>query len=137
MNTLFLTAEERKAFDLLPAKMREGWSAQDIVLVPERPQELVVRRGMASFENPALRKACERLASARDGSGFEKTARSLQAEAFTREELAEMFFAIGVEAMTRFIAVLLAAVQNDEDMEFLSALTQVRSMLSEINGSPA
>ena len=48
MNTLFLTAEEQKVFEALPAKLREGWKVEGVALVSERPEELTVRQGMAS-----------------------------------------------------------------------------------------
>jgi len=136
VNTLFLTAEEQKTFGALPAKLRDGWTVTPAVIVPEDPEELIVRRGMASFANAELRSACERLAETKD-SKWEQVLSSLREQAFTREELSEMFFALGVEALNRFIAVVLPSAKTDEDVEFLSALTQVRSMLSEVNGSPA
>ncbi|MDO8468295.1 MAG: hypothetical protein Q7S29_00870 [Candidatus Peribacter sp.] len=135
MNILFLTAEEQKVFEALPANLKEGWQVEGASLVSERPEELTVRQGMASFDQPELRAACERLAEAKEGAAYEKAMHSLDADAFTREQLAEIFFVLGVDALTHFIAYVLSQLKTDEDMELVSALTHIRSMLSEVNAS--
>ena len=135
MNTLFLTAEEQKVFEALPAKLREGWKVEGVALVSERPEELTVRQGMASFDQPELRAVCTRLAEAKEGASYEQAMHSLDADAFTREQLAEIFFVLGVDALSHFIAYVLAQMKTDEDMELVSALAQIRSMLSEVNAS--
>lgn len=137
MNTLYLTGEEQKVFEALPAKLKEGWEAEGIVLVSERPEELTVRQRMASFDQPELRAACEQLAKAQEGAAYEHAMHALNADAFSREQLAEIFFALGLDALTHFIAYVLSQLKTDEDMELVSALTHIRSMLSEVSASQA
>lgn len=135
MNTLYLTGEEEKAFGAFSASLKEGWTVQAVTLVPERPEELTVRRGMASFDQPELREACERLSKAKEGDFSANVLGQVRPEVFTREQLAEIFFVLGVEALSRFIAFLFTQVKADQDVEAIASLAEIRNMLSEVNAS--
>ncbi len=131
MNALSLTAEEKKMFDGLSAKVKEGWEAQEEKgSYQDSPEKLSTRLALLRVHDPKLLE-------------FQKKAAGLSAEKLseliaktdltgvTDDDLAQLSFAIGPTILTRLIGGLLQAVKTDDDLEGIAALTVIRHSLLE------
>src|SRR3989339_1049927 len=111
MNTLSLTAEEKKIFDGLPAPVREGWEVQEEKGSYQDSQEkLSTRLALLKVHDPKL-------------VDFQKKAAGMSAEQLSEliaktdltgvadADLAQLSFAVGPTILTRLIGGLLLTVK--------------------------
>jgi hypothetical protein len=134
--TLYLTAAEQKMFDALPADRRDGWKLQNVTLVMEDDKAIAVRAHMAHFDNPGMEKAAKALETAETQQDFDAISKMVRFDTFTPEQIAELFFVLGVKTMTGFIGYLLLSAKNDEDIEGVAYISELRRLLSETNSEP-
>ena len=135
-NILFLTSAELNVFHKLPETLREGWvTSEQGSLEEETAEQLELRIKMAVFDDPALQSLTQKLKKALTTQSLEKAVSSIDLSALAPEQLAELFFVLGIRVLNSMITVLLNRSSTDEDMEGLAGLTRIRSMLSEANSS--
>lgn len=134
MNTLYLTADEEELFDALPDTLKEGWKTekQEIEYV-ENPEELYLRYKIARFTDPMLEAFVLAVREAKNVGDFEKAASSVDVSAYSQEQLAELFFVLGVGVMSAMVVYVLKNAANDEDLEGIATMTDIRRMLMESN----
>jgi hypothetical protein len=136
MNTLLLTAGEQKIFQSLPGSLQEGWTVTEQgTLSQETVAQLALRLKMARFNDPTLQNVVETLKAGMNSASLEQAASSVDLTKLSSEQLAELFFVLGIGVLNAMIAALLKRATTDEDVEGLSGLTQIRSLLSEANSS--
>ena len=134
--TLYLQANEKELFNALSEKLREGWTTEEETLTSdERPEELTMRYQMARFEDNGLAEFAKGAATAKTPEEFQKAAAEFDFTTLSQEQIAELFFTLGTKIMSKMIEHLLSKVENDEDLEGLAGLTQIRHMLLETNAS--
>ncbi len=133
---LFLTASELNVFQKISETLREGWSiSEQGILQEETSNQLELRIKMARFDDPALQSIGQDLIKRLTHQSLEKAALSIDLSKLVPEQIAELFFVIGVGVLNSMIAVLLHRSTIHDDIEGLAGLTQIRRMLSESNSS--
>lgn len=125
---LFLTADEKKLFDSLPAGLKEGWTVKDENQNGyESPEILQMRAQMSSFHNDtAIVAFMKRL---------EKNSDIQELPKLSKPAMVEFFFTIGAQGMAAFIDQLLRETKTDDDVRGLAYLTSMRHRMLEINSS--
>ena len=131
---LLLTESERTIFDGLSEKLKEGWTVKTVKIhVFETSDELYMRYKIAHFTDPVCVALAKNAQNAKSAQEFEKIASSIDLSRVSQEQLAELFFVLGVRVMSAMISYLLAHATTDEDLEGIAVLTNVRQMLQESN----
>lgn len=130
MDTLFLTAEERKVFEGLSSDIKEGWNVKEESSVPEDSSERIGIRlqllHLRDVKLQAFQKKAHILSSAEDLSSLiESTDLSGVAEA----DLAELAFALGATNVSVLLGSMLREVKSDDDLIGISALAVIRHSL--------
>ncbi|MSR68119.1 hypothetical protein EXS65_04860 [Candidatus Peribacteria bacterium] len=136
MDALLLTDDEQKFFGSLPAALKEEWEVQtQIPMSEETPSQLVLRYKMAHFDDPRLQKIMKGLRGDMSRDSVANALRSVNIGTLSMEQLAELFFILGIGVMSRMITVLLQCATTDDDLEGVAGLTRIRSALHEANVS--
>jgi|GEM_PF-3340907 len=130
---LLLTGDEQKMFSALSAKIRDGWTVQNVTVTQEEDEDLAVRLRMADFDTIPLRSFAQQLQTAKTSQDYMKAAAVFDFRTLDPEQMAELFFVLGVKTLTGFIGYLLLSAQTDEDIQGVSSLSQIRQMLSDTN----
>lgn len=128
-----MTKEEKKMFDALPKKLREGWEVADATIAEESDEVLAVRRRMADFDLLPLEEFARKMNVAKTAEEFTNAASLFDFRTLETAQLAELCFVLGVRTLTGLIGFLLIAAQSDEDIAGVAALCRIRTMLSRIN----
>ncbi|MFA5800023.1 MAG: hypothetical protein WC840_03635 [Candidatus Peribacteraceae bacterium] len=130
MDSLYLTAEEKKLFDALPETLREGWKVvEEERGTYESDDELLLRRKMASFKDfPQVTMLVDRL---QKGDKPE----TLSLEGIPESILSELCFTIGARGLSVLTGRLLLDAKTDADMEGLVGLSQFRHEMLLTNAS--
>ena len=136
--TLHLRKEEAKIFHGLPKDLQDGWKVgEEKGTSDERPEELMMRYQMVSFSDPKLQKLIGAARAAQTPEAFEKIASGFDFSALSHEEMAEVFFTLGTRLLGKIIQTHLQEVKNDEDLQGIAALSEIRHLLLEANASVA
>ena len=127
---VYLTAEERAAFDALPADIREGWDVQEETLdCYESYAQLQMRYNLADFDMyPDMKNWAEKIQNGEGIDGF-------SVDHIDPVAQNELFFVMGARGMKTLIDTVLGDISDDEDVRALSELSTVRHKLLEINSS--
>jgi hypothetical protein len=129
-NILYLTADEKKVFDRLSERLREGWVVEEETgTAYEDATVLKIRAGMARFESqPELHAFVK---SAMDSGKVDpSTITTLHPSV-----LPELFFTIGAHGVTLLMATMLGQMQTDEDILALAGLSSIRHDILATNAS--
>ena len=132
MNTLHLTTDERRAFDALPAALREGWeTVEETGTAYESDEALRIRAYMSSLGDlPHVKAILDEARAGRitDLSGLQDIPERHQKE---------LFFTIGATGLSFIIAGSLKTATTDDDIEGIAWLSKIRHELLENNASIA
>ncbi len=128
--TIFLTPDERAAFETLPADVREGWSVQDETLdAYESVRQIAMRYGMADFGmHPSVKDIVEQIlqGAAPDTVSLAHVGPDIQKE---------FYYMIGARGVRALMQTIASGMRTDEDVEAYAALSVVRHKLLELNAS--
>ncbi len=127
---LYLTADEKKVFASLPAKLQEGWKVE----MEKQKYEDTAKRRQIRFEfmdlhDKHLLEFREKAYGASSQREFEAIVETLDVTKLSEHDVRELFFAIGPDGMSLILYGLLSDAKTDDDLESISALTHIRSML--------
>ncbi len=129
---LFLHADERSAFEQLPADIREGWDVQDEALETyESVRQITLRYGMGDFGmHPSVRTIVDQIEKgvAPDAVSIAELGPDIQKE---------LYFMIGARGVRSLMRAMLPNLRTDQDIEAYAALSVVRHKLLELNSSSA
>ncbi len=130
MNKLYLTADERKLFDVLSEELKEGWEVEEEVQDSyESPKVLAMRASMASFDMyPELEDLAKRIQTGEDVS-------NISLADVSEQVLGEFAFTIGAKGLSAFIEQLAKEIQSNEDILGLAGLTLLRHEILDTNAS--
>lgn len=124
---LYLTADERKLFDVLPEKLKEGWEVKgEKGRIKDSPQQRVLRAMFLHVEHPSLRELQQKAKQGLSDKEFVNLCRKIDLNKVPQTDLAELFFVVGSEGMSVFTSVLLQQAKNDDDLDSIAALSAVR-----------
>lgn len=130
-NTLLLTASEQKIFDDLPETLREGWSREEEQwkAVSETPDQIRMRLHLVRLHDPKLQSF---LLEAQKNSSVDAISSLIlgtNLKGVGDADLAELFFALGPNALSQIITSLLASAKTDDDIASIESLTLIRHLL--------
>ena len=130
MDTLFLTAAERKAFDALPQKIREWWKVEgETVTFRDSDEGRLMRYGLARFHDPRLQSFIQQVLAQKSVSGAAALFQKTDLAGVMDEDIAELFFVLGPSGASVLVSCMLQAVKSDTDLEGVAALTVIRHSL--------
>jgi len=119
--TLYLTAEERTAFDAFSEDLREGWDVKEETSdAYETSDELNMRAHMASFPE-WMKELAEKI--------MEEKTEDISLDAVPEEALPDLFFTIGAQGVSWLMGLFIKNVKTDEDLQGLAAFSQIRHEL--------
>lgn len=135
METLFLTGTERDAFEMLSSGLRDGWAVQAEDLVYEDTAEKrMIRMMLVRLHDPKL---LALRSSVQSGGSLDQTVSAIQSvdlKDISEDDIAELFFALGPDILSRLILLTLMEAREDVDLERVAALTLIRhSMLAALH----
>ena len=129
MNTLHLTTDERRAFDTLPAALREGWEDEEETgAFEDTPLRKRLRFELLRLQHPKLT-ALQRDAKTLDPEALGAKLLETDLSDVPDADVAELFFAVGPAALTTLIAALVPQAETDDDLLRLAAATAIRRQL--------
>lgn len=132
--SLFLTRQEQAIFARLSDKLREGWAVTPETIDNfETAEELHMRFRIAHFNDTACLKLAEAARKATTADEFEALTAMFDIRTLPKEELAELFFVLGLRVTSAMIAYLLYCAKTDTDLGGVAALTAIRHALKESN----
>lgn len=129
---LWFTADEATVFTALPEAVRNGWEVREETLsFADSEEKRAARLSLLRLHDPKLLKFqadAEKIDSP-DAMAALFAATDLQG--VSEDDLAELFFALGPDLLTRVIRDLLAAVKTDADLDAVASLLLIRHSLLE------
>ncbi|MDD5470110.1 MAG: hypothetical protein PHO92_04930 [Candidatus Peribacteraceae bacterium] len=126
MNTLILTADERKIFDTLPATLKEGWSVEtEKESFQDSEEKLSMRLALLRLHDPKLLDLQKR-AVGLSGEQLAALIAQTDLKGVADDDLAELTFAVGPSILGTLIGGLLQKVKTDAALEDIAALTTIR-----------
>lgn len=130
MEPLFLTADERKVFDALPAAVREGWEVRaERDAVPDDAARRAMRLQLLHLHDPALRAFVRSAGETKDSAALTALVLGMDLKGVADADLAELCFALGPVPLTAIIADLLPKTKTDDDLEGVQAIALIRHSL--------
>jgi hypothetical protein len=126
--TLYLTDKEQKLFEALSSDIQEGWSVE--------------QETQTSYESPAALDMRVQISSWKDDPLVQDIVKSVEADKkpenatlpeLSEEQLADFFFTIGAVGQTLFIVALLQDAKDDDDLQGVAHLTQMRHQMLKTN----
>ncbi len=130
MTTLYLTASERTLFEALPDSLQSEWPIEEETLTAYESFDILKMRADISplSRHPLLKDMFEKV---KGGGSLD----GMKIPDLSDEDIADFFFTIGARGLAGFIEMLLKETKTDEDIRSLSAMSEMRHKLLEINAS--
>jgi len=130
MNTLYLTADEKKLFDALSEDLKEGWEVEEEKQVYKDTEDRYrMRLSFLRVSDPALLEFKEKAEKAKSKEEVAKLMEGIDLKGVSQSDLAELFFALGPKDVSILMRLQLSEVKNDKDVEVVSALSNIRHEL--------
>jgi hypothetical protein len=130
ITTIHLTADEKKAYETIPAALRDGWTVEDETQTSyETDRQLMMRAHMSTLHKYVV--VQEMAQHVMDGKGLPSLG------GIPDDLLPEVYFTIGARGVDKLIKLAMQTIKTDEDMEGLASLTMIRHELLLTNANPA
>lgn len=132
MNTLyFLRVSEQAAFDRLPADLRDGWK---IVTskgqgTADTRQRQLSRARLIRLHDPVLRTFQEKAKTCKNEQELSALFSHIDLSAVHSDDLLELVFALGPDALSAIILELLRTATIDKDLLGIASLSFLREEL--------
>ena len=125
---LYLTADERKLFDALPAKLKEGWEVKEEEgKYEDTDKKRMLRMAFLRVEDPKLKEFKAKAATAKSPEELLKFSQTINLAKVPSGDLSELFFALGPEGLLIFIRNSLSNAKIDQDLDGIAFLSAVRN----------
>ncbi len=129
MQTLYLTGEEQKSFDRLPAESRADFTVEiETLTFQDTPQRIAIRFDLFKPTDPDIIRFRDAAKKAKTDEEFSALAETLDLKKIGDAELTQLLFAVGPNFIGIVIADLLASVG---DLELVAALSSLRHAMLE------
>ena len=138
MATLFLTKDERAVYDKLPESIRTGHDVNnETIAFTDSEEKMAIRLRNLKLTDPKILALKDKASSIKTQEDFTKLVGSIDFSTVAQDDLIELYFAMGPDALTGFIAEGLKNVKSAEDFMSLVALTIIRhGLLISLTSSP-
>jgi len=131
---LYLRQEEKKIFDALPEKLKEGWNVTEEKLnTYERPEEIKMRALMFKVEDPLAYKLLEKMKNTESLGTLQELSATFNT--FSKATMLDIFFTLGTNVLSALLKGFLASTKADEDLKGIAELSAVRHALLESNAA--
>lgn len=139
MNTLYLTADERKVFEALSSQLKEGWEIdQERGAIRDDVFHRTMRLQLLHLHDQRLLAFVKSGNALADADAIATLLTTTDLKNVDDADLAELCFALGPVSLTKILGMLLPKVQTDDELEAVQAIALVRhSLLSVMNPSPS
>ncbi|MEK7218892.1 MAG: hypothetical protein AAB728_05515 [Patescibacteria group bacterium] len=135
---LWLTAAERTIFDALPAPLQDGWELKEETLAfTDTAERRTARLSLVRLHDQKLLALRDKVQKATSPEDVASLLAEIDLRDVTEGDLAELFFALGPDALTRLITPLLREAKTDGDLDDLASLLTIRHSLLESFSSQA
>lgn len=132
MTNIHLTASEQKFYDKLSSDLKGGWTVeQEVLQSNDSPAKRKMRLHLMKVHDPVIKVFLESAAGAKSSEELAELLISTSLKDVHDNDLEELFFALGPDALSDFIASELQKVKTDDDLESVVALTVIRHSLLE------
>ena len=127
MNTLYLTVEEKKIFDVLPVNLKEGWDVQvESRTYEDSPERRAARLSLMRLHDPKLLAFREKAQKVSSEEELKVLIRTMDLNGVIDDDLAELFFALGPVLLGQMIVSLLRDARSEKDVQDIAPLTDIR-----------
>ncbi|MDD5470180.1 MAG: hypothetical protein PHO92_05290 [Candidatus Peribacteraceae bacterium] len=129
-NVLYLTLGERKLFDALSAKLKEGWEVRgEMQTYKDSAEKRQVRLDLMELDDGRFEDIIAQCGPACSPEDLQQLVSKVDLTGLSARDLWEICFALGPDAMSYLISKLLVDVRNDDHLEGVMALTHLRHEL--------
>lgn len=132
-HTLYLTAEERKIFERLPAVLRNTCHiANETRTFPESKKHFQLRRAAVTFESKKLRELSRKLAHATSIDDIQTAMATADLSDISHKDIIGMYFIAGPRVLSVTIVDRLMKAETEQDLEEIGGLCGIRSVLFDV-----
>ncbi len=131
--TVYLTSEEKAMFDQLPDNVRSGCSVEtETMTFKDSEEKRAIRMRNMKVTDQRLIKLQRETQVMKSPEALKKAIETFDLTTLPRQDLVELYFAMGPEALSLLIENALEVLrQGEEDASGLSAFTRIRHGLLE------
>jgi len=127
---LWLTADERQIFTSLPPSVQDGWEVrEETQTFTDTAERRNARLNLMRLHDPKLLAFQEKVKKESVPEAIGKLLEETDMRDVAEDDLAELFFALGPDVLTRIITPLLGAAKNDGDVDDVASLLLIRHSL--------
>ncbi len=126
--TLYLTADEKKAFDKLPESVRKGVKVEvEKLTFEDSDEKRAVRFRNMKLTDERLLKLQRETKVMQSPDAIKKAMESLDITTLPKKDLIELYFVLGPTALSHFVAVALEGlIKGDTDLGGLESFSAIR-----------
>jgi hypothetical protein len=129
---IYLLQEERALFNKLSDSLQEGWNVvTENLHFEDTPQKQRMRLSIMRPKSGQLMELAKELHACKSEEEFQGLVERIDMKKFPAEDLTELFFGLGPDAISWSVSRLLAGAKTDEDIDAASALSAIRHFLLE------
>ena len=127
MRTLYLTKDEQKRFQELPAKLREGWEIKEPeVICFEEANDLIMRLKVFVPKGFVFEELAKEASEAQTPGEIMRIASAIPVEKLSYNQMVDLFFVLGTKIIGGMILYALNTVESDDDIEGIAVLSVIR-----------
>jgi hypothetical protein len=127
---LYLTAKEQAVFAKLPQDVQGDWKVEiETLTFEDNDARRKARLSIMELKDSKLLAVQEKAKEAKTSEDLEKLIQATDLSGTSDEDLFELFFALGPDAVTTMIAGLMSEVKSTQDLESIGALAALRHAL--------
>lgn len=130
MLTLQLTQAEMKLFQALPETVRNGWKTEEEKLTFEdTPSRRAMRMSVIQLQDPRLLDLRKNIAELQQKPDEAKELiDALDFSGMSDDDMIQLFYAMGPDAVSFIIMQLLTAKTTDDDLKMVASLSMIRHL---------
>lgn len=126
---LYLTADERKIFDALPEKLKEGWEVKEEKgKYEDSPERRSIRYELLKLNNPKYKKIVSSADKVHTKEEFHEFVSQVDLSLMKQDELIDILFTLGPNVLSGLIQKGLETAKEDDDLDLTTALTNFRHL---------
>lgn len=127
---LYLTADERKLFTALSAKLREGWEVKEEKgKYEDSPERQEIRYELLKLNKAKYKKIVDKANTVRSQEEFHSFVMDVDFSSMTQDELIDVLFTVGPDIVSLLISHGIATAKEDSDVELIAAFTNFRHLV--------
>ena len=127
---LHLRPDEKEKFDALSDELKDGWKVEEEKLMhDDTPKKRSMRILLLRIRDQKLQSFVEEAKKENDASKLASLVHDTDLSDVNDADIAELFFALGPEALSKIIMAMIGDIGSDEDIEGVAAITIIRNSL--------